>query len=118
MLRIVLLVCLLLCRGREVEAQNDPQPDSALTLQEAVDTALAQHPTLRVGQASVDAAQQRVRQQVANYLPRAGTSTPTRARSAQPAPPSAGYNSLLMAVSYNGALPPPKSITITPPTLA
>jgi TolC family type I secretion outer membrane protein len=69
---MVLLVCLLLCQGREGEAQNEPPPDSALTLQEAVETALAQHPTLRVGQASVEAAQQRVRQQVANYLPRGG----------------------------------------------
>ena len=46
--------------------------DPVLTLQEAVDIALAQNPSLRIGQAGVEAAQQRVRQQVANYLPSGG----------------------------------------------
>src|SRR5262249_7032184 len=45
---------------------------SPLTLQAAIEIALAQQPTLRMGQATVEAAQQRVRQQVAGYLPRGG----------------------------------------------
>ena len=46
--------------------------DPVLTLQEAVDIALAQNPRLRIGQAGVEAAQQRVRQRVTNYLPSGG----------------------------------------------
>jgi outer membrane protein TolC len=41
-----------------------------LTLQEAVATALTHHPTIRIGEATITAAQQRVRQQEAGYLPR------------------------------------------------
>jgi outer membrane protein TolC len=67
---VVLIVCLLLASLLRSEAQEAPSQNETLTLQEAVDTALAQHPTLRVGQATVEAAQQRVRQQVAGYLPR------------------------------------------------
>lgn len=47
---------------------NDPP----LTLQDAIATALAQHPTLRVGEANVAAARYRVHQQAAGYLPRGG----------------------------------------------
>jgi TolC family type I secretion outer membrane protein len=54
-------------RAEEETAQAPP-----LTLQEAVDTALRNHPTIRMGQATVEAAQQRVRQQIAGYLPRGG----------------------------------------------
>lgn len=46
--------------------------EKTLTLPEAIDIALAQHPTIRVGQATVEAAQQRVYQQEASYLPRGG----------------------------------------------
>ena len=70
MRRVVLIVGLLLCLLLNGTAWGEPPQDTALTLQEAIDTALAQHPTLRIGQATVEAAQQRVRQQVAGYLPR------------------------------------------------
>lgn len=43
---------------------------TALTVQEAVATALAQHPTIRMGEAAIVAAQQRMRQREAGYLPR------------------------------------------------
>ena len=46
--------------------------DTPLTLQEAVATALTHHPTIRIGEATIAAAQQRVRQQEAGYLPRGG----------------------------------------------
>src|SRR5437773_4809520 len=79
MRRVVLIVGLLLCLLPIRKAWGEPPQDTALTLQEAIDTALAQHPTLRVGQATVEAAQQRVRQQVAGYLPSGGyTYTYTR----------------------------------------
>lgn len=54
-----------------------------LTLQEAVATALRNHPTIRMGQATVEAAQQRVRQQIAGYLPK-GAYTYTYSRQARP----------------------------------
>src|SRR5262249_87427 len=72
MQRPVFAVSLLLALLLGQEARGDQVQDTTLTLQEAIDTALAQHPTLRVGQATVEAAQQRVRQQVAGYLPRGG----------------------------------------------
>jgi len=72
MRRVVFIVCLLFALLLRREGQGAPSQDSTLTLQEAIDTALAQHPTLRVGQATVEAAQQRVRQQIAGYLPRGG----------------------------------------------
>lgn len=65
-------------RAEEKTAQAPP-----LTLQEAVDTALRNHPTIRMGQATVEAAQQRVRQQVAEYLPKGGY-TYTYTRQARP----------------------------------
>jgi len=40
-----------------------------LSVAEAVDIALAQHPTIAVGQATIEAARQRVWQQEAGYLP-------------------------------------------------
>jgi outer membrane protein TolC len=72
MQRVVFIIYLLLALPLRSEAQGAPSQDTTLTLQEAVDTALAQHPTLRVGQATVEAAQQRVHQQIAGYLPRGG----------------------------------------------
>lgn len=51
-------------------AHEKAHADMTLTLQDAIETALAQHPTLRMGQATVEAARQRVRQQAAGYLPR------------------------------------------------
>lgn len=68
--RAALVIGLLLCLFPSGKAQGESSPDTSLTLQEAIDTALAQHPTLRMGQATVEVAQQRVRQQVAGYLPR------------------------------------------------
>lgn len=44
--------------------------ETSLTLQEAVATALERHPTLRIGEASILAAQQRVKQRETGYLPR------------------------------------------------
>ena len=70
MRRLVFIVGLLLALPSRGAAQGEPARDTTLTLQEAIDAALAQHPTLRVGEATVDAAQERVRQQVAGYLPR------------------------------------------------
>ncbi len=72
MQRVVFIVCLLFALLLRKEGQGAPSQDTTLTLQEAVDTALAQHPTLRVGQATIEAAQQRVQQQIAGYLPRGG----------------------------------------------
>ncbi len=77
MRRVVFIVCLVFALLLKREAQGAPSQnttDTTLTLQEAVDTALAQHPTLRVGQATIEAAQQRVHQQIAGYLPRGGYS--------------------------------------------
>jgi outer membrane protein len=44
--------------------------EKTLTVQEAVATALTQHPTMRIGATAVEAAQARVRQEIAGYLPR------------------------------------------------
>jgi outer membrane protein TolC len=44
--------------------------EKTLTVQEAVTTALTHHPTVRIGATAVEAAQARVRQQIAGYLPR------------------------------------------------
>jgi outer membrane protein TolC len=75
----VLFGSLLLCLVQPARAQDAASPSPVLTLQEAVETALSQHPTLRMGQATIEAAQQRVRQQVAGYLPSGGyTYTYTR----------------------------------------
>src|SRR5262249_46291337 len=72
MQRPAFVVSLLLAVLLGHEALGEHGQDTAMTLQEAIDTALAQHPALRVGQATVEAAQQRVRQQVAGYLPSGG----------------------------------------------
>lgn len=68
---IGLLFCLFpsACTGAESPLENTAEK-TTLTLQEAVATALSQHPTLRIGQSAVEAAQQRVWQQRAGYLPR------------------------------------------------
>lgn len=79
MQRIVFFSFLLLVFCLREKAQANPPSAPPLTLQEAVDTALTQHPTLHIGQATIEAAQQRVKQQVAGYLPRGGyTYTYTR----------------------------------------
>ena len=72
MRRIVFIIGVLLALLFRQAAQGEPTSETPLTLQEAVDTALTQQPTLRVGQATVEAAQQRVHQQIAGYLPRGG----------------------------------------------
>ncbi len=79
MQRIVFFSFLLLVFCTREKVYADPPQAQPLTLQEAVETALAQHPTLHIGQATIEAAQQRVKQQVAGYLPRGGyTYTYTR----------------------------------------
>ena len=57
--------------------------ETPLTLQDAVATALAQHPTIHIGEAAITAAQQRVRQREAGYLPR-GAYTYTLTRQQRP----------------------------------
>src|SRR4030095_4294256 len=52
--------------------QTTAGADTPLTLQEAVRPARTHHPTIRIGEATIAAAQQRVRQQEAGYLPRGG----------------------------------------------
>lgn len=52
--------------------ERPPAPEATLTLQDAVDAALRNHPTIRIGQTTVEAAQQQVQQQIAGYLPRGG----------------------------------------------
>lgn len=46
------------------------ETEKTLTVQEAVATALTHHPTVRIGATAVEAAQARVHQQIAGYLPR------------------------------------------------
>jgi len=60
-----------------------------LTLHEAVATALTHHPTIRIGEAEIVAAQQRVRQQAAGYLPR-GAYTYSYTRQQQPVSTAVG----------------------------
>ena len=79
---VVILVCLVLLSVR-ASAQEESTQAPPLTLQDAVDTALRNHPTIRMGQATVEAAQQRVRQQVAGYLP-TGDYNYTYSRQARP----------------------------------
>lgn len=69
MRQLLLVVGLFLALSPFEMARGETALDPVLTLQEAVDIALTQHPSLRVGQAGVEAARQRVRQQVAGYLP-------------------------------------------------
>ena len=59
MRRLVFIVGLLLVLLPGGAARGEPAQDTTLTLQEAIDAALAQHPTLRVGQATVEAARTR-----------------------------------------------------------
>jgi outer membrane protein TolC len=72
MQRLILLVGVLLAVLPVKTAQGNPAADSVLTLSEAIDLALTQHPSLRVRQAEVEAARQRVWQQAASYLPSGG----------------------------------------------
>jgi outer membrane protein TolC len=69
---IVFLSFLLFALCLRGEIQADSSQAAPLTVQEAIDIALARHPTIHVGQATIEAAQQRVRQQIAGYLPRGG----------------------------------------------
>lgn len=66
-----------------VRAQEEATRLPPLTLPEAVDTALRNHPTIRMDRASIEAAQQRVRQQIAGYLPK-GAYTYTYSRQERP----------------------------------
>ena len=59
---------LLLCLTADVSSST--ATEKTLTVQEAVATALIQHPTLRIGTTAIEAAQAQVRQQIAGYLPR------------------------------------------------
>jgi len=63
--------------------------DTSLTLQDAVSTALARHPTLRIGEASILAAQQRMRQRETDYLPH-GAYTYSLTRRQQPVTSAVG----------------------------
>src|SRR5262245_17916692 len=65
---LVIVLLFVLCPHAQGETAQAPP----LTLQAPIEIALAQQPTLRMGQATVEAAQQRVRQQIAGYLPRGG----------------------------------------------
>lgn len=75
----VSLLFFLVCSARAQE----PSAETTLTLQEAIGIALTHHPTLRMGQATVEAAQRRVQQEVAGYLPR-GAYTYTYSRQQRP----------------------------------
>ncbi len=66
---VVYLVAFFVVFVVHAHAQEDPAQAPPLTLQEAIDTALHNHPTIHIGQATIEAAQQRVQQQVAGYLP-------------------------------------------------
>ena len=65
------LVCFVLLAA-QARAQEESAQAPSLTLHEAIDIALRNHPTIRMGQATVEAAQQRVRQQITGYLPSGG----------------------------------------------
>jgi outer membrane protein TolC len=69
MRRIAFFGFLLLVFSPRSEVKADPSQAVPLTLQEAIDVALTQHPTIHIGQTTIEAAQQRVKQQVAGYLP-------------------------------------------------
>lgn len=72
-LRLVVLAIGLLRYGiAPTSAWGESPSDTTLTLQEALDKALAQQPTLRMGQATIEAAVQRVHQKEAGYLPQGG----------------------------------------------
>ncbi|MBM4257767.1 MAG: TolC family protein [Deltaproteobacteria bacterium] len=86
---VALVFALLLLVGSDYGAWTRAIANTPLTLQEAVKTALAQHPTIRVGEATISAAQQRVRQQEAGYLPR-GSYTYTLSRQQRPVTAAVG----------------------------
>lgn len=65
-----LTIGLVLCLVSHARAQSEATSEMSLSLQEALDIALAQHPTLRMGQTEMEAARQRVRQKMTDYLPR------------------------------------------------
>ena len=67
---IVVVLVSVMVLSTQAQAEEESAQPPPLTLQDAVDTALHNHPTIRMGQATVEAAQQRVRQQIAGYLPR------------------------------------------------
>ncbi len=75
---VFFLVFFAYTQAQEVSGQAPP-----LTLSEAIDAALRNHPTIRMGQANIEAAQQRVQQQVAGYLPQ-GRYTYTYSRQERP----------------------------------
>lgn len=52
------------------DTQSIAETEKTLTVQEAVAIALTHHPTMRIGVTAIEAAQARVRQQIAGYLPR------------------------------------------------
>ena len=56
--------------SQPVEGVAAPESTTEINLEEALDIALAQHPALREGQATVEAAQHRVWQEWTGYLPR------------------------------------------------
>jgi outer membrane protein len=51
------------------DTQSIAETEKTLTVQEAVATALTHHPTVRIGATAIEAAQARMRQQIAGYLP-------------------------------------------------
>ena len=56
----------------EADGEHETSAARSLTVDEAVAIALERHPALRVGRAEVDAAEYRVRQRIADYLPGGG----------------------------------------------
>ena len=64
------LLSVLLCLSLAGTVQGETVANTPLSLQDALDIALQQHPILRVGQADIEAARQRVWQETAGYLPR------------------------------------------------
>ena len=64
------LLSLLICLSLAGTVQSETVSNTPLSLQDALDIALQQHPILRIGQADIEAAQQRVWQETAGYLPR------------------------------------------------
>ena len=79
----VLVLC---CCAATISIAETAKP---LTVQEAVATALTHHPTVRMGTTAVEAAQARVRQEIAGYLPR-GAYTYSLSRQQQPVSSAAG----------------------------
>jgi outer membrane protein len=65
------------------------EPTKTLTLEEAVETALTHHPTVRIGTTAIEAAQARVRQEITGYLPR-GAYTYSLSRQQRPVTSAVG----------------------------